>query len=65
MRTERHTTRLNPPDMKPLAELIAKLERVSVPMLATYRAGGGLFGQRQAICTISIPGSRRSKNGQP
>lgn len=57
VRTERGTRRLDPPDLAPLAELIAKLEGVSVPMLATYRTGRRLFGQRQAICTISIPGS--------
>lgn len=57
VRTERFTKRIDPPDLRPLAELIAKLERVSVRLHATYRTGRRLFGQRQTLCAISIPGS--------
>lgn len=57
VRTARHTHSIEPPDLKPLAELVAKLERVSIPMQATYRTGNRLFGQKRAICTVSIPGS--------
>jgi hypothetical protein len=57
VRTARDTQSIEPPDLKPLAELVAQLERVSVPMHAIYRTGHRLFGQRRAICTVSIPGS--------
>ncbi len=57
VRTARHTTSIEPPDLRPLAEMVAKLEQVSVPMHAIYRTGHRLFGQRRAICTLSIPGS--------
>lgn len=57
VRTERNTARLDPPDLKPLAELVASVDRVEVPMQATYGTGHRLFGQRRAICTISMPGS--------
>lgn len=57
VRTERFTTGIEAADLKPLAELIAKLEGVSIPMHAIYRTGRHLFGQTRAICTLSIPGS--------
>ncbi|MGN6586779.1 MAG: hypothetical protein ACTHKT_04815 [Solirubrobacterales bacterium] len=57
VRTERNTTRLHPADLRPLAELIAELESVHVPLVATYRTGRRLFGQRRATCSIRISGA--------
>jgi len=50
-------------DLKPIAELVAELEWVSISLYATYRTGRGLrfpgylWSQRKEVGSIYVPGA--------
>jgi hypothetical protein len=50
-------------DLRPIAELVARLERVSINIYATYRTGRGLrfpgylYSQRTEVDSIYVPGA--------